>query len=189
MNLRAFLLTAFLLSAGQAGALTVAGSVEGSVPPDLRVAGVVVSPFGQVIQEVASVPVTQGRFTLELPSAAPSARAQAVLTPQNVTWPGVIDPVQVSAQAQVAELKFFTYRDVNNNGRRDENEALREVTAQVRGASLFVVWVNTDVTVTASKGFQAPLRRGWNAFLLDVGRVVKVQPFADSTVVTVRVGR
>lgn len=179
-----------LLAAGAADALTVRGSVAGgTLPPDLRVAGVVVTPFGQVVQEVSSVPVEKGQFSLELPVTAPTARAQVTLTPQNVNWPGVIDPVQVSGPAQVAELKLFTYRDQNNNGRRDENEPLREVMADVRGANLFVVWVNTDVNVTASKGFEAGLKRGWNAFLVDVGRAVNVQPFADTTVVTVRLGR
>ena len=42
-----------LLAAGAADALTVRGSVAGgNLPPDLRVAGVVVTPFGQVVQEV-----------------------------------------------------------------------------------------------------------------------------------------
>ncbi|MBZ9753623.1 hypothetical protein GO986_18220 [Deinococcus sp. HMF7620] len=188
MKPRAFAVL-FALLAAQASALTIRGTVEGAVTADTRVAAVVVNPYGQAVQEVSSVPVEGGRFTLELPVAAPTARAQVTLTPQNVNWPGVIDPIQVSGQAQVAELKFFTYRDLNNNGRRDENEALRDVLPTLNGGGLFVAWVNTDVTVKANKGYEASFKRGWNAFIVDVGRAVKVQPFADSTVVSVRLAR
>ncbi|MBZ9711904.1 hypothetical protein [Deinococcus multiflagellatus] len=183
------LLPLTLLLAAQASALTIQGTVEGAASSDLRVAAVVVNPFGQAVQEVSSVPVDGGRFRLELPTTAPTARAQVTLTPQNVNWPGVIDPIQVSSQAQVAELKFFTYRDLNNNGRRDENEALRDVQPETDRGTLFVAWVNTDVTVKANRGYEAAFKRGWNAFLVDVGRAVKVQPFADATVVTVRLAR
>ncbi|GAA5437338.1 hypothetical protein ACMT4L_02755 [Deinococcus sp. A31D244] len=189
MNLRPFLITLSVLSAGQGLGLTIRGSVEGSGPADTRVAGFVVSPFGQAVEEVTSVPLENGRFVLEIPTAAPTARAQVDLTPQNVTWPGVIDPVQVSGQARVAELKFFVYRDANNNGRRDDNEPLRDVLPSVGRATLFVAWVNTDVTVKASKGYAATLKRGWNALIVDVGRAVAVQPFSDSTTVTVRLTR
>lgn len=189
MNLRPLLITLSVLSAGQGLGLTIRGSVEGSGPADTRVAGFVVSPFGQAVEEVTSVPLENGRFVLEIPTTAPTARAQVDLTPQNVTWPGVIDPVQVSGQARVAELKFFVYRDVNRNGRRDDAEALRDVMPNVDRATLFVAWVNTDVTVKASRGYEATLKRGWNALIVDVGRAVRVQPFGDSTVVTVRLTR
>ncbi|NTX99398.1 hypothetical protein [Deinococcus sp. JMULE3] len=190
MKIFSLSMTLALMSVGAASALTVKGTVSGAnVTPDLRVAGVVITPSGQFVQELSSVPVEGGSFTMEIPDTSPLPRAMVSLTPQNVNWPGVIDPVQVSGQAQVAELKLFTYRDQNNNGRRDDNEPLREAMSDARGANLFVVWANTDVTVTANKGFRAPLKRGWNAFLVDVGKAVSVQPFADSTVVTVRIGR
>lgn len=190
MKMISFAVSLALMGVGAASSLTVKGSVTGAnVTPDLRVAGVVVTPSGQFVQEVTSVPVESGQFTMEIPETSPLPRAMVALTPQNVNWPGVIDPVQVSGQAQVAELKLFTYRDQNNNGRRDDNEPLKEGMSDAKGANLFVVWVNTDVTVTANKGFRAPLKRGWNAFMVDVGKAVSVQPFADSTVVTVRIGR
>ncbi|GAA0521203.1 hypothetical protein [Deinococcus depolymerans] len=189
MNPRSFLTTIALLSAGQSLGLTIRGSVEGGGGAELRVAGFVVSPFGQAVEEISSVPVEGGRFVLELPLTPPTARAQVDLTPQNVTWPGVIDPVKVSGAARVAEMKFFVYRDANGNGRRDDAEPLRDVMPNVDRATLFVAWVNTDVTVKASKGYEATLKRGWNALIVDVGRAVRVQPFADTTVVTVHLSR
>ncbi|GHF30459.1 hypothetical protein HNQ07_000719 [Deinococcus metalli] len=183
--------TAFLvlaLAAGQGVALTVAGTAEGA-GPDTRIAGFLVSPFGQPLQEIVSVPVENGRFRLEIPTTVPSARAQVSLTPQNVSWPGVIDPITVSSPVQAAELKFFAYRDQNSNGHRDDQEALREVPPMSSNATLFVTWVSGDVTVTASRGYQATLKRGWNAFLVEVGRAVAVQPFSDNEVVSVRLRR
>ncbi|MFC4425516.1 hypothetical protein [Deinococcus navajonensis] len=177
------------LLATQAPALTVAGTVDGTASADTRVSGWVVSPYGQPVQEIVSVPVQNGRFSLEVPTAAPTARAQVALTPQNVSWPGVIDPVSVSGQVQVAELRFFTYRDQNNNGRRDEAEPLREVSAQAGRATLFIAWVNGDATVKANKGYVADLKRGWNAFLVEVGRAVSLKPFAADIGVTVRLGK
>lgn len=177
------------LLATQASALVVTGTVDGTVTPDTRVSGWVVTPFGQPVQEIVGVPVQSNRFSLEIPITAPTARGQVALTPQNVSWPGVIDPVAVSGQVQAAELRFFTYRDQNNNGRRDEAEALNEVAAQVGRSTLFIVWVNGDVTVKANKGYVATLKRGWNAFLVDDGRAVSLKPFAADTAVTVRLNR
>lgn len=188
MNRRLLVPLLLSLTLGQAAALTVTGTVEGA-GADTRISGFVVTPYGQPLQEVVSVPVEGGRFRLELPATAPTARAQVNLTPQNVSWPGVIDPVAVSAPVQSAELKFFAYQDQNQNGRRDDAEALREVAPNVGKATLFVVWVNADVKVTANKGYEATLRRGWNAYVVDVGRAVKVTPFTDDRAVSVRMGR
>ncbi|WP_295818668.1 hypothetical protein [uncultured Deinococcus sp.] len=188
MTLRALLLSLSVVAGGHAAALTVAGSADGA-GPDARIAGFVVSAYGQPIQELVSVPITGGRFSLEIPTTVPPARAQTTLTPRNVTWPGVIDPVTVSAPVQSAELKFFVYRDTNANGHRDETEPMREAPPTSGPASLFVTWVSSDVTVTASKGYSATLVRGWNAFLVEVGRAVAVRPFGDDQVLRVRVGR
>ena len=177
------------LLATQASALIVSGTVDGTVTPDTRVSGWVVTPFGQPVQEIVGVPVQGNRFSMEIPTAAPTARAQVALTPQNVSWPGVIDPVAVSGQVQSAELRFFTYRDLNNNGRRDDAEPLREVAAQAGRSTLFIVWVNGDLTVKANKGYVAQVKRGWNAFLVDVGRAVSLKPFAADIGVTVRLNR
>ncbi|GGO28249.1 hypothetical protein [Deinococcus humi] len=189
MNLRLLLSLALGLSVPQASALTVTGTVQGSAAPDLRLAGFAVTPFGQPVQELASSSLDSGQFRLDLPAGPPPARAQAVLSSQNVSWPGVIDPVQVSAAAQTGELKLFVYRDQNGNARHDENESLREVSPMVGRSSLFIPWVSADVTVTANKGYQASLKKGWNAFLVDVGRVVNVQPFAEAVTVTVSLQR
>ncbi len=187
---RRFLLPLTLgLSVAPASALTVTGVVQGSVGPETRIAGFAVTPFGQPVQELVSTAIDGGKFRLDLPTAVPPARALAVLTPQNVSWPGVIDPVQVSAAVQAGELKFFVYRDQNGNARRDENEPLREVMPMVGKATLFLPWVSADVMVTANKGYQAALQKGWNVFLVDVGRTVHVRPFDGATVVSVSLQR
>ncbi|MFK7601637.1 hypothetical protein ACI3L1_05435 [Deinococcus sp. SM5_A1] len=189
MNTRLLLSLALGLTMPAASALTVTGMVQGSVTPESRLGGFAVTPFGQPVQELVSTPLDGGGFRLDIPAAAPPARAQAVLTAQNVSWPGVIDPVQISAAAQSGELKFFVYRDQNGNARHDDNEALREVSPMVGKASLFIPWVSADVTVSANKGYQVALKKGWNAFLVDVGRAVNVQIYPDGTGVTLSLGR
>lgn len=177
-----------VLAAGHVAAVTITGTAEGG-GPDMRIGGFAVTPFGQPLQELVSVPVGNGRFQLQVPETVPPPRAQVNLTPQNVSWPGVVDPVTVSSAAQSAELKFFAYRDQNANGHHDDSEALREVPLAVGNATVFVMWVSKDVSVTASRGYQATFKRGWNAFVIDVGRVVSVRAFAENQVVTVRMRR
>jgi hypothetical protein len=176
------------VAAAQGLAVTVTGTVGGA-GPEMRIAGFVVSPYGQPLQEFVGVSVEDGRFRLEVPTTVPGARAQSSLTPQTVSWPGVIDPVAVSAPVQSAELRFFVYRDQNGNGRYDDAETLREVTPMVGAAALFITWVSGDVTVAASKGYQAVLKRGWNAFLVEVGRTVSVRPYSENQTTTVRMRR
>src|SRR6478672_11610408 len=132
------------LAAGHGAALTVAGTADG-VGPDTRIGGFVVTPYGQPLQEFVSVPVQNGRFQLQVPETVPPARAQVNLTPQNISWPGVIDPVTVSTPVQAAELKFFAYRDQNANGHYDDGETMREVPPTAGSATLFVTWVSGDV--------------------------------------------
>ncbi|MDL2344702.1 hypothetical protein QOL99_11140 [Deinococcus sp. MIMF12] len=188
MNARLFALAALLL--GTAPALTVTGSVVGAVAGDTRVSGWAVSPSGQPVEELVSVPVTGSAFRLEIPTAPPTFRAQTALSSRNVAWPGVLDPVSVSAGPQTAELKFFTYRDLNRSGQRDEGEPLREVSLDTGRGSLFVVWVGSDVTVRASRGYAVSLRRGWNAFEVEVGRAVRIAPFTEGVArVTLELGR
>ncbi|CAM3158295.1 Carboxypeptidase regulatory-like domain-containing protein [Deinococcus saxicola] len=189
MNTRFLLSMALGLTMPAASALTVTGMVQGSVTPQSRLGGFAVTPFGQPVQELVSAPLDSGSFQLDIPAAAPPARAQSVLTAQNVSWPGVIDPVQISGAAQTGELKFFVYRDQNGNARHDDNEALREVSLMVRKSALFVPWVSADATVSANKGYLVALGKGWNAFLVDVGRTVNVRPYPDGTVVLLSVGR
>lgn len=186
MKTRLLLPIALGLLAGSASALTVAGTVDGPVTPETRLGAWVVTPLGEAVEEVAGTPVRGGRFSLDLPTTVPDLKAQVPLTPQNVTWPGIIDPVAVSNPVQVAELRFYTYPDTNTNGRRDAGEALREVTPTAANATLFIAWVSGDVTVRASKGYEAALKRGWNAFLVNVGRAVSVQPYKADAQLTVR---
>ncbi len=188
MNTRFLLSLALGLTIPAASALTVTGMVQGSVTPQSRLGGFVVTSFGQPVLELVSTPLDGGSFQLDIPSAAPPVRAQSVLTAQSVSWPGVIDPVQISAAAQAGELKFFVYRDQNSNARRDDNEVLREVSPMVGKSPLFVPWVSADVTVSANKGYQVALKKGWNAFLVDVGRTVNVRTYPDSTQVLLSLG-
>ncbi|CAM3721426.1 hypothetical protein [Deinococcus frigens] len=189
MNIRRPLSLALGLTLASASALTVTGMVQGGVTPETRIGGFAVTPFGQPVQELVSASLSGGKFRLDVPTGAPSGRAQAVLTPQNVSWPGVTDPVQISAAAFAGELKFFTYRDLNGNERHDDNEALTEATVMVGKAALFIPWVSADVMVTANKGYLASLRKGWNAVLVEVGRTVNVQPYPSGTEVVISVGR
>ncbi|MDB5046923.1 MAG: hypothetical protein JWQ08_2973 [Deinococcus sp.] len=193
MNFSARLLVTLTLmglgTLAPAQALDIAGTVTGTPADGTRVSGWAVTPSGQAVQEIVSVPINSGKFRLQLPTIAPSARAQTTLSAQNVSWPGVIDPVSVSAAVQTAELKFFTYRDANRNGQRDDNEPLNEVTLNSGNSSLFVAWVGTDVTVKANRGYEASLKRGWNAFLVDVGRAVKVAAFPEAAQVSLTLGR
>ncbi|UQN06029.1 hypothetical protein [Deinococcus sp. QL22] len=193
MNLSArSLATLTLLGLGTlapASAQGIAGTVTGSVAEGMRVSGWAVTPSGQAVQEIVSVPINNSKFRLELPAIAPSARAQTTLSAQNVSWPGVIDPVTVSAPVQTAEVKFFTYRDTNRSGQRDDNEPLNEVTLNSGSSSVFVAWVGTDVTVKANRGYEATLKRGWNVFLVDVGRAVKVSPYLETASVSLNLGR
>ena len=127
MKTRLLPLFALATLIGQATALTVTGTVEGAKTPDLRMSAFMVSPLGQALQEVASVPVTDNKFRLEVPSLDPHEKTQSVLVAEGISWPGVIEPILVNAESKVAELKFFSYVDLNKNGRRDDNEALTEL--------------------------------------------------------------
>ena len=156
-----FLPLGFLLLVAQASATSIAGSVQGNTPTDLRVSAFAVTSFGQPVAELVSAPVSGKAFKLDLPDGAPPARAQ-VPVDNRVSWPGLIDFQKASADAQAAELKLFIYRDVNGDGKWQDAEALKEVRAQVGKAELFVVWASAPVTVTASRNYTADLKKGWN---------------------------
>jgi hypothetical protein len=174
--------------AGQAGALSLTGTVQGEVTPDTRLGGWAVTPFGQPVQELVSAPVTGVRFTLSLPDAAPPIRAQ-VPVDDRLSWPGLIDLTRVSAPAQAAELKFYLYRDTNGNGSRDDGEPLREVRLNVGRGGVFVVWASAATTITGSREYQAALERGWNALVVEVRNTVRVQPYTPQTSVQIDLGR
>ena len=189
MKRRLCLLTLLPLGlAGQAGALSLSGTVQGEVTPDTRLGGWAVTPFGQPVQELVSTPVTGGRFSLALPDAAPPARAQVPLD-DRLSWPGLIDLTRVSVPAQVAELKFYLYRDLNGDGSRDDSEPLREVRLNAGRGGVFVVWSSAATRVTGSREYAADLSRGWNALVVDVRATVRVQPYAPQTPVQIDLGR
>lgn len=185
---KCFLALSTLLLAASASAISIAGSVQGNTPADLRVSAWAVTPFGQPVTELVSAPLKGKTFTLELPDAAPPARA-LVPVDNRVSWPGLIDFGKASAPAQAAELKLFTYRDANGDGKRQDNEPLKEVRAQVGKGELFVVWASTPVTVTASRNYAANLKKGWNVLTVEVRGSVVVKPIEATTSVTVDVGQ
>jgi hypothetical protein len=171
-------------SGGTLSGLAVSGTVSGSLPPQARVSGYIIDPAGSPVSELVSVPVTTGgKFTLELPSVLPPQRALSPLRADSLFWPGVLEPVNVTGQANSAELRFYVYGDRNGNGRRDEGEALQEAVPFVGKSVLVVTFASAPVQIGAARGFQASLKPGWNGLVIEVGRAVKVtQPTAVSNV-------
>ncbi|MFC4453177.1 hypothetical protein [Deinococcus sonorensis] len=184
-------LLALLLAATTSGAaaLSVSGTVTGSPPPQARVAGFVLDPAGQPGAEVVSVPVQDGRFSLDLPDVAPPGRYLSSLRPDAIAWPGVLEPITVSGEASIADLRLYVYADRNGNGRYDSGEGLQEAVPVVGRATLVLSWASTDARVNAARGFSATLGRGWNGLLVEVGRTVKVAPAGRTVNVTLTVGR
>ncbi|MFC6590766.1 hypothetical protein ACFP81_01090 [Deinococcus lacus] len=171
--------TVLALALSQAGALTITASVTGEVPQGTRVGFWTVNPAGQALEEVVSAPLTGRELRLALPAQLSPGRSLQPLTPQNVTWRGVLEPVSLSAQASAAELKLFAFADSNLNGVRDPSEALREVGLVSGREPLFLVWTDRAVTVSAAQGYRADLIPGWNALLVAVGRSVVVTPLSN----------
>ncbi|WP_425148105.1 hypothetical protein [Deinococcus sp.] len=182
------LLVAALIS-GTAGALSVSGTVTGNVPAAARVGGFVTSSTGTPLAELVSVPVTGGKFSLEVPSVTPPVGGLAVLRADTVYWPGVLEPVNVSGQATSADLHFYVYADGNGNGRRDDNETLLEAVPFVGKSALVVSYASGPVTVTAARGFAATLGAGWNGLLIEVGKAVKVTQSSNVTGANLNVER
>ena len=187
MKSRVLALSALLLAA-PASAIGIAGSVQGTAPADLRVSAWAVTPFGQPVAELVSAPVTGKSFRLDLPDDAPPARA-LVPVDNRLSWPGLIDFQKASASAQAAELKLFTYRDANGDGKRQDNEPLREVRAQVGKGELFMVWASAPVTVTASRNYSADLKKGWNVMTVEVRGSVAVKALDTKTGLTLNLGQ
>lgn len=185
---RTFLALIPLLFAAHAAAISIAGSVQGSAPADLRLSAWAVTPFGQPVAELVSVPLKGNTFTLPIPDDAPPARTQ-VPVDNRLSWPGLIDFEKASAPAQSAELKLFTYRDLNGDGKRQDNEPLREVRAQAGKGELFMVWSSTPVTVTASRNYRAELHKGWNVLQVNVRGAVSVAPLDAKSAITVNLGQ
>lgn len=185
---RSLLSLALLALVVQASAATLTGTVAGGATADTRISAWVVTPFGQPVQELVSASVKDGRFSLALPDTVPPARAQAPINDQ-ISWPGLIDFGKASTNAQAAEMKFFVYQDTNGNGSRDDNEPLREVRLNAGKGDVFIVWASADVTVTASKGYLANLKKGWNLLSVDVRKDVSVKPLDVNAPLKVNIGK
>lgn len=183
-----FLLALSALLWEQVGAVSVNGAVAGQAAPDTRLSAWAVTPFGQPVAELASVPLKGNTFALPIPDDAPPARAQ-VPVDNRLSWPGLIDFEKASAPAQSAELKLFTYRDLNGDGKRQDTEPLREVRAQAGKGELFMVWASTPVTVTASRNYRAELQKGWNVLQVNVRGVVSVAPVDAKAPITLNLGQ
>ncbi|ADV67646.1 hypothetical protein [Deinococcus maricopensis] len=168
------LMLAMALLASGAQALTVSGSVTGAAPRGARIAAWTVNATGAPLASLTDAPLNGSAFDLDLPEGAPGARAVSALRSDTLVWPGVVDPVNVSAPVNAAEVKFFVYTDANGNGRRDANEDLNEVTPLVGRAQAVVVWADNAARVTAGRGFDVNLKPGWNAFAVEFGRATKV---------------
>lgn len=130
--------------------------------------------------ELTSTPITGGKFSLELPSAAPGS--QYALRPDSIGWPGVVGDVQVEPSVQASDVAFFVYSDSNGNGERDSNEALHDAFPDVQHQPLFVVWAAAPSKITAGKGFSVALGAGWNAFTVELGKSATVSPYKGQPV-------
>ena len=183
------LLTLLALLAGRGLAFTVSGTVGGSVPTQSRVGGFLVDGSGTPLQEIASVPISGGRFSLSLPDGTPAARAFYPLRPDLIVWPGVLEPVTVSAPANVADLRLYVYVDRNGNGRRDPAEPLLEAPPQVGRALVQLSYASTGVRVSAARGYDVTLVPGWNGLLVEVGRSLRVTALRELRNVTLYVER
>lgn len=183
------LLTALLLSLTTgATAQSLSGAIEGTPSADTRLSGWAVKSSGQPAKELVSIPLKAGTFTIALPIEAPAANLQGPVD-NRITWPGLVDFDKASAAAQATEMKFFIYRDTNANGERDENEPLKEVRLNVGKGFLFVVWGSNDVNVSGSNGYNAELKKGWNAFTVDVRSTVSVKPLDPKTTLQINIGK
>lgn len=171
MQKRAVLFTVLAVSTAQA--LTLQGAVSSgarSLPGTARLGAWSLGPAGAAGSELASAPISSGRFALDWPEGAPPSRAQFPLRPETIIWPGVVGDVKMSTAVQSSAVGLFVYNDANQNGKRDDNEALMDAFADVQRQPLVLVWLSSAVTVSAGHGFSAELSSGWNAFLVDLGR-------------------
>ena len=174
---------------GVLSGLALSGTVSGALPAQARVGGFAIDSSGAPVAELSSVPVSGGKFALEIPSVLPPQRALSQLRADTIFWPGVLEPVSVTGQVSAAELRFYVYQDGNGNGRRDDTEALQEAAPFVGKAVLFVSFASGPAQVSAARGFQANLKAGWNGLLIEVGRAVKVTSGNRITDVSLNVQR
>ncbi|GHG06500.1 hypothetical protein GCM10017783_18940 [Deinococcus piscis] len=168
-------LVALLLGAAQSAPLVLQGQLRGEVPPDLSVGIWTVGTAGQPQQLLGTAPAPEGRWRITLeqpPSSTPELQGAAL------HWPGVLPPVQVSVPSQGQELRAYAFVDRDRNGQPGAGEPLREVRLRDGSQSLFLVWVDRAVQVSAAHGYQLQLQPGWNALGLHLGKSVQLRPYS-----------
>ncbi len=168
-----------LTTCGLAGALNLSGAAGPDLPDNARVGVFLVGASGAAVSEFASTPIQNGRFSLAVPDAAPATSAQFPLRRENIAWPGVLEPVKLSQEVSAGELRAYIYADSNGNGHFDSGEAQFETPLRSGRDAVVLVWVNGDTRVEAARGFDANLKRGWNALSISTGKTAKVAPYAD----------
>jgi len=171
--------TTFLISCLLATGLNVAQalSLEGTLnavsPANVRVGLFLLGPNGKPALEVVSSPLKEGKFSLTLPEAALEERFLGQLTPDAVTWSGVVGTIKVAGTPKFAELRLYTYADSNTSAKREPGEILSETAAQLGRSSLILVYLDGPGKVSADKGFEVSFKAGWNALSIEAGRTVK----------------
>jgi len=176
--------TIFLISGLLATGLNVAQalSLEGTLsalslsnasPANVRVGLFLLGPNGKPALEVVSSPLKEGKFSLTLPDTPLEERFLEQLTPDAVTWSGVVGTIKVAGTPKFAELRLYSYADANTSTKRDPGEVLGEQTAQLGRSSLILVYLDGPGKVSADKGFEVSFKAGWNALSIEAGRTVK----------------
>lgn len=163
-----------------ASAIEIGGKVAGQIEPQTRMAGFSVNAFGKPVAEMFSVPLQGERFKVTLPSSAPD-KPSLVDIDKRLAWPGLIFK-KASVPAQAAEMKVFTYVDVNKNQKHDENELLNEIRLKTGQAQLFIVWASAAVVVEGESGYQAKLNKGWNVLTIQVSDPIQIKALTDDPV-------
>ena len=180
---RTAFLTSCLLGMGlsAAQALSLEGTVSSVSPVNAqatlqansRVGLFLLGPNGKPTLEVVSSPLKEGRFALTLPDKPLEERLLEQLTPDAVTWSGVVGTIKVAGTPKFGELRLYTYVDVNTSAKRDSSEGITETAAQLGRSSLVVIYLDGPGKVSADKGFEVNLKAGWNALSIEAGRTVK----------------
>ena len=189
MNFARLVTLPLLLLAAAAQALSVSGSIAGEAPAQARVSAWLVDSAGRPLTETTSTAVNNGHFTLQLPDKPPLGRAVWTLNADNLSWPGVTGNITAPTGVNTGETRLFMYVDANNNGRRDEGEALQEGTAKLGKAVLAFIFVDRKATVRAARGFDVNLQTGWNALSVELGKSLKADVLTSVTGMQLLIGR